>query len=110
MAPSIPPAETELFAQLFEAIFWGIYVITLGFCLKALLRTQNRWKRSAEISKPMLVVAILMGCVATFDMCLTFAVNLNAFVFYDGPGGPKAAFDNTSGWMDVMSVSFVVFA
>jgi hypothetical protein len=52
----------------------------------------------------MLVVTILMGCIATFDMCLTFAINLNAFVLYDGPGGPKAAFDNTSGWMDVMGV------
>ncbi|KAJ7841977.1 hypothetical protein B0H13DRAFT_1910017 [Mycena leptocephala] len=38
-------------------------------------------------------------------ICLTFAINLNAFVFYDGPGGPKAAFDNTSGWMDVMGIS-----
>ncbi|KAJ6566306.1 hypothetical protein B0H19DRAFT_871660, partial [Mycena capillaripes] len=91
-----------------ESIFWGIYVVTLGFCLKALLRTQNRWKRPAEISKPMLVVTVLMGCIATFDMCLTFAINLNAFVFYHGPGGPKAAFDNTSGWMDVMGTIDVI--
>jgi hypothetical protein len=52
----------------------------------------------------MLVVTILMGSITTFDMCLTLAINLNAFVFCDGPGGPKAAFDNTSGWMDVMGV------
>jgi hypothetical protein len=52
----------------------------------------------------MLVVTILMGSIATFDMCLTLAINLNAFVLYDGPGGPKAAFENTSGWMDVMGV------
>ncbi|KAJ7913680.1 hypothetical protein B0H13DRAFT_1612331 [Mycena leptocephala] len=70
------------------------------FCLKALFRGQNRWKRPAEISRPMLVVTILIGCIATFDMCLTFATNLNAFVFYDGPEGLKDAFDNTSGWMD----------
>ncbi|KAJ7879443.1 hypothetical protein B0H13DRAFT_2300539 [Mycena leptocephala] len=101
MAP-FSPAKSQLLTQLLESIFWGIYVVTLGFCLKALLRTQNRWKRPAEMCKPMLVVTILMGCIATFDMCLTFAINLNAFVFYDGSGGPKAAFDNTSGRMDVM--------
>ncbi|KAJ7130939.1 hypothetical protein C8R46DRAFT_1202025 [Mycena filopes] len=103
----LPPAESQLLAQLLESIFWGIYVITLGFTLKALLRIQNRWKRSAEISKPMLFVVIFMGCVATFDMCLTFVINLNAFVFYDGPA--KEAFDNTSGWLDVMgSVDVIV--
>ncbi|KAJ7462009.1 hypothetical protein FB451DRAFT_1496366 [Mycena latifolia] len=78
---SLSPAESQLFAQLLESIFWGIYVVSLGFCLKALLRTQNRWKRSNEISKTMLVVVIIMGCIGTFDM------------------GPKAAFDNTSGWL-----------
>jgi hypothetical protein len=103
---SLSPAEPLLLTQFFESIFWGLYVITLSFCLKALLRVpgQNRWKRTAEISKPMLVVTILMGSIATFDMCLTLAINLNAFVLYDGPGGPKAAFENTSGWMDVMGV------
>lgn len=107
MAP-LPVAESQLLAQFFESIFWGIYVITLGFCLTALLRTQNRWKGLSEISKPMLIVTILMGCVATFDLCLTFVINLNAFVFYDGPGGPKAAFDDTSGWLDVMGVRAIV--
>ncbi|KAJ7911402.1 hypothetical protein B0H13DRAFT_2328370 [Mycena leptocephala] len=74
---AIPPSCESLCAVHLR----GIYVVTLGFCLKALLRTKNRWKRSGEISKPMLVVTILMGCIATFDMCLTFAINLNAFVF-----------------------------
>ncbi|KAJ7119029.1 hypothetical protein C8R44DRAFT_536202, partial [Mycena epipterygia] len=97
-----------LLSQLLESIFWGVYVVTLGFCLKELLRTQNRWKKAAEISKPMLAVTILMGVIATFDLCLTFVINLNAFVFYDGPGGPKAAFDNTSGWLDVMGSTDVI--
>ncbi|KAF8205928.1 hypothetical protein K438DRAFT_2014309 [Mycena galopus ATCC 62051] len=107
MAP-LSPAESQLLTQLLESIFWGIYVVTLGFCLQALLRIQNRWKKPIEISKPMLAVAVIMGCIATFDMCLTFAININAFVFYDGPGGPKAAFDNTSGWMDVMGTVDVI--
>lgn len=102
--PPLSAAESQLLAQLFESIFWGIYVVTLGFCLTALLRTQNRWRKLAEISKPMLSVAIIMGCVATFDACLTSWINLDAFVFYDGPGGPQVAFDNTSGWKDVMGV------
>ncbi|KAF7352266.1 hypothetical protein MVEN_01190300 [Mycena venus] len=105
---SLLPAESQLLAQFLECIFWGLNIVTLGFCLQALLRTQNRWKRAEEISKPMLCVAIFMGCVATFDMCLTFVINLNAFVFYDGPGGPKAAFDNTSGWLDVMGTVDVI--
>ncbi|KAJ6482981.1 hypothetical protein C8R47DRAFT_1133449 [Mycena vitilis] len=103
-----PPAESQLITQFLESIFWGIYVVTFAFCLAALLRTQNRWMRPAEVSKPMLVVTILMGCIATFDVCLTFLINLNAFVFYNGPGGPKAAFDNTSGWMDIMGTVDVI--
>ncbi|KAJ7613535.1 hypothetical protein FB45DRAFT_802866 [Roridomyces roridus] len=96
---ALSEAGFQLLTQFLECIFWGIYIVTLGFCLRALLR----WKtNSGEISKTMLVVTLLMACVATFDMVLTFLINLNAFVFYDGPGGPKAAFDNTSGWMDIM--------
>ncbi|KAJ7695280.1 hypothetical protein B0H14DRAFT_3042464 [Mycena olivaceomarginata] len=100
---SLSPAEPLLLTQFFESIFWGLYVITLSFCLKALLRVpgQNRWKRPAEISKPMLVHRDVR-------YVLDLAINLNAFVFYDGPGGPKAAFDNTSGWMDVMGTVDVI--
>jgi hypothetical protein len=103
MAP-LSAAASQLLAQLLESIFWGIYVVTLGFCLKALLRTQNRWKRPAEVSKSMLLVAILTGCVATFDLCLTFLMSLNTFVFSDGPEG--LALDNTvgGGWVDFMGV------
>ncbi|KAJ6615589.1 hypothetical protein B0H10DRAFT_55468 [Mycena sp. CBHHK59/15] len=100
--------EFQLLSQLLQAIFFGIYAVTLGFCLKALLRTQNRWKRATEINRPMLVVTLVMGCVATFDTCLTFAINVNALALYDGPGGPKAAFDNTSGWMDIMGSADVI--
>ncbi|KAJ7061150.1 hypothetical protein C8F01DRAFT_1288369 [Mycena amicta] len=109
MPKQISPTEAQLYTQLLEAIFWGFHIVSLVFCLKALLRSpKGGWKRSKEISKVMLCVVLLMACIGTFDLGLTFAVNLNALVFYTGPGGPDAAFNNTSGWMDLMSVIDVI--
>ncbi|KAJ7229817.1 hypothetical protein GGX14DRAFT_309977, partial [Mycena pura] len=98
----IPISEAQLLTQLFEAIFFGLYTVSLGFCLQALLRAPNGWKKTSEISKTMLVVTLLMGFFATFDLCLTFIENINALALYHGPGGSAEAFQQTASWIDLM--------
>ncbi|KAJ7252861.1 hypothetical protein C8J57DRAFT_1349556 [Mycena rebaudengoi] len=106
--PSLLPPEYLLLALFLESIFWGINAVTLGFCLEALLRTQNRWKRGAEISKPMLFFAVLMGCVATFDTGTSFVLSLRTLAFHDGFLGPNLPVEDSSGWLGVMGTVDVI--
>jgi membrane associated rhomboid family serine protease len=101
--------EVQLYALLLESIFWGVHIISLCFCLKVLLRTRSQWRRRPEISKVMLAVVLLMACIGTLDTFLTFAQNLKALVYYDGPGGPDAVYNDTSGWMHLLGVCTSLF-
>ncbi|KAJ6530586.1 hypothetical protein B0H19DRAFT_1273588 [Mycena capillaripes] len=79
-----------------------------GFCLEALLRTENRWKRGAEISKPMLFFAVLMGCVSSFDTATSFVLSLRTLAFHDGFWGPNLPVEDSSGWLGVMGTVDVI--
>ncbi|KAJ7903229.1 hypothetical protein B0H13DRAFT_2274836 [Mycena leptocephala] len=100
--------EVQLYALLLESIFWGLHIVSLCFCLSVLLRTRNQWRRRPEISKVMLAVVLLMACIGTFDTFLTFAQSLKALVYYDGPEGPDAVYNDTSGWMHLLGVVDVI--
>ncbi|KAJ6559624.1 hypothetical protein B0H19DRAFT_1069366 [Mycena capillaripes] len=106
--PSLLPPEYLLLALFLESIFWGINAVTLGFCLEALLRTQNRWKRGAEISKPMLFFAVLMGCVSSFDTGTSFVLGLRTLAFHDGFRGSNLPVEDSSGWLGVMGTVDVI--
>ena len=110
----------DLPANMFRA---GIYLVTLGLCLRALLLEREKLvpKPMREIKWGMLFVAFLMAVFATLDgnciIChckvifltncdhaVAFGLrhNLDAFVFYQGPGGAAAEFGNISYWVNVM--------
>lgn len=57
----------------------------------------------------MVFVALAMFTLATLDVVFGLLHNLEAFVYYTGPGGPTAEFGLVSNWVNVMkSVDFVV--
>ncbi|KAF8055306.1 hypothetical protein FPV67DRAFT_1458974 [Lyophyllum atratum] len=78
--------RAQLPVQLLGPLFYGIYVVTFGFCMKALLRHPQGWEKWAEISKTMFIVA----CLTAF------------FAAFDGPGSPAAAYNGTTSWMNIM--------
>ena len=50
----------------------------------------------------MIIVALLMFLFATLDVAFGLRHNLDAFIYYTGPGGPKAEFAIISYWVNVM--------
>ncbi|KAF7296895.1 hypothetical protein MIND_00921300 [Mycena indigotica] len=101
---SLSQAEAQLYTLLVESIFWGLHVVSLVFCLRCLLRVEDRWKKAAEISKVMLCVVLLMACIGTLDLVMTMAANLNTLAARDGPGNSF----NSSGWIDIIGVVDVI--
>jgi len=50
----------------------------------------------------MLTVTLLLWVVSTLDLALGLRHNLEAFVYYSGPGGPTAVFLEISSWINIM--------
>ncbi|KAJ7037807.1 hypothetical protein C8F04DRAFT_1329070 [Mycena alexandri] len=98
-----PITEAQILGLFLESVFWGIYLITFFLCLRSLLFTPNyELKRFSEINWPMLVVTLLMCVLATLDVAVGLLHNIQAFVLYNGPGGPTQEFSNISDWINVV--------
>ncbi|EGO28970.1 hypothetical protein SERLADRAFT_353852, partial [Serpula lacrymans var. lacrymans S7.9] len=94
-----------------ECILYGIYLVTLVQCLRALLWSDSNhaFKSRNKINWPMLVVAILLCTFATLDVAFGLRHNLVAFVYYTGQGGATAEFEDISYWVNVMkTVDYVI--
>lgn len=95
-------AEAQIVALFMESITYGMYLVTLVICARALFFDAQGIKRI--LNWPMIVVMTLMAIFATLDVALGLRHNLEAFIYYSGPGGPEAEFDNISYWVNVMKV------
>lgn len=95
-------AEAQIVALFMESITYGMYLVTLVICARALFFDAQGIKRI--LNWPMIVVMTLMAIFATLDVALGLRHNLEAFIYYSGPGGPAAEFDNISYWVNVMKV------
>ena len=93
-----------------------------GLCLRVLLfeRDKLAFKPSRRINRPMLLAAGLMAIFSTLDgkkvkdaigialfsppMLVAFGLrhNLDAFIFYNGPGGATREFEDISYWVNNM--------
>lgn len=91
-------------ALFMECITYGIYLVTLVVCVRVLFWDQHGFKKSG-INWPMVIVTFLMATFSTIDVSLGLKHVLKAFIFYHGPGGPNAEFDDISYWVNVMKVS-----
>ena len=107
-ATRFPVDEAQLVALFMESIAYGVYLVTLGICVRVLLWGRvvgSRMRRT--INWPMVAVVALMAVFATLDVALGLRHNLEAFILYSGPGGPDAEFDDISNWVNVMKVTVV---
>jgi len=99
-----PITEAQLTGLFVEAVVFGIHIVTFGFCMHALLTDNGRKKRWRDVRWVMVVVAVALFVIATFDLALGFYHNIKAFVFYTGQGGALAQFMNISDWINVCKV------
>jgi hypothetical protein len=104
MAPSFPITEAELTGSFSESVLWGFHIITLGFCMQALLRSKNQWKKSRDVNWAMVGVSLALFVNASFDVLLGFYHTLLAFVFFQGEGGATGAYTDISEWINIARV------
>lgn len=105
---SFPIDEAQLVALFMESVAYGVYLVTLGQCLRILLwgsaSRDGGLSLKRNINWPMLIVALLLATFATLDVAFGLRHVLDAFIYYKGPGGAKAEFANISYWIQVMKV------
>ena len=97
-----PVDEAQIIALWMEAIAYGIYLVTLGMCVRVLFWGSTG--RRDRYNWPLAIVVGLMFTFATMDVSFGLRHNLDAFIFYHGPGGPNVEFWNISYWVNVMKV------
>jgi hypothetical protein len=100
---SFPVDEAQLIKVFMEAVAYGVYLVTVGMCIRVLF-WENTGRRRERLNWPLIVVAALMCTFATMDVSFGLRHNLDAFIFYKGPGGPNAEFEDISYWVNVMTV------
>ena len=97
-----PVDEAQLVTLFMQCIAYGIYLVTLGLCIRALF-----WGSTGKKDRynwPLIVVAGFMFVFATLDVAFGLRHNLDAFIFYKGTGGANAEFEDISYWVNVMKV------
>ena len=100
--PSFPVTEAQIVALFMECIVYGIYLVTIWITARALFFDALGERK--KVNWPMVAVMSLMAVFATLDVALGLKHNLDAFIFYTGPGGPQEEFENISYWVNVMKV------
>jgi hypothetical protein len=98
-----PVDEAQVVELFMTSVAYGIYLVTLGMCVHALFWEQSRPKK--DYNWPFIVVTALTFVFTTFDVGCTLRHNMDAFIYYKGPGGPNAEFEDISNVVNVMIVS-----
>ena len=101
---AFPVDEAEIVAMFAGCVSYGIYLVTFGMCIHALFWGPTGRKERYNWS--LVAVAAGMFIFATLDIAFALRHNLDAFIFYQGPGGPTAEFEDISDWVNVMKVRF----
>jgi hypothetical protein len=94
-------SEAQLVSLFLASVFYGIYFSTFCDCLRALVWNGSSFKATTNVKWILLIVAILMFVCSTADAIFNLEHNLNAFIFYDGPGGAAAHFHIINDWVNI---------
>ncbi|KAJ3753680.1 hypothetical protein EV360DRAFT_87554 [Lentinula raphanica] len=103
-------SEAQLLGLFLASVFWGMFLITFVQCVRCLLwDSKGVFKPVSTINWPMVVVAVLLAILSTFDVALGLMHNIEAFIFYTGPGGSAARFTGLTDWVNILKTCNVVF-
>ncbi|KAJ3807562.1 hypothetical protein EV368DRAFT_87435 [Lentinula lateritia] len=113
MADTLGISEAQILGLFLASVFWGMLLITFVQAMRCMLWDFNvpggRLKRASTINWPMLVVALLLMALSTFDVSLGLMHSIEAFIFYTGPGGSTARFTGLTDWVNILKTCNVVF-
>ncbi|KAJ3710889.1 hypothetical protein DFJ43DRAFT_1170417 [Lentinula guzmanii] len=107
MAITFDVTAAQIVGLFMECILYGVYLVSLGYCLRALLLDpfEQGLQRKKHINWVMLVVALLLCLFATLDVAFGLRHNLDAFSYYHGPGGATEELNDISYWVNVMKTA-----
>jgi hypothetical protein len=104
--PKFPITEAQLTGNFCETLTYGIYLTTCTFCVRTLLMNQyGQWRKPHEIRWYLVIVAVILFGVSTFDVIIGLIHNIKAFVDYHGEGGAPQELTNIRDWINVSRVS-----
>ncbi|KAJ3976187.1 hypothetical protein EV361DRAFT_958906 [Lentinula raphanica] len=97
-------SEAQLLGLFLASVFWGILVITFVQVMKCFLwdTEHGGLKPVSKINWPMLIIALILMAVSTFDVSLGLMHCIEAFIFYTGPGGSAARFTGLNDWVNIL--------
>ncbi|RDX54731.1 hypothetical protein OH76DRAFT_1398121 [Lentinus brumalis] len=100
---SFPIDAAQLVALYMQCICYGMVLITVAYGLRVLLWSRDgHLKSRAHINWILVGATIAMFTIATLEMALGLQHNLDAFIYYTGPGGAIGEFSDISNWVNVM--------
>ncbi|KAJ4474664.1 hypothetical protein C8J55DRAFT_129977 [Lentinula edodes] len=103
-------SEAQLLGLFLASVFWGMFLITFVQSIRYLLwDLKGNLKPLSIINWPLLIVAALLAFLSTFDVALGLMHNIEAFIFYTGPGGSAARFTGLTDWVNILKTCNVVF-
>ncbi|KAJ3981915.1 hypothetical protein F5890DRAFT_1532883 [Lentinula detonsa] len=107
MAITFDITAAQNVALFMECILYGVYLVSLGYCLRALLLEpfEQGLQRKKHINWVMLMVALLLCLFATLNVAFGLRHNLDAFSYYHGPGGATEELNDISYWVNVMKTA-----
>jgi hypothetical protein len=114
-AEQFPITAAQLAGNFCETLFYGMYLVTCGFCARSLLFTSGghgkRWLRTDEIRWMTVVISSLLFIICTFNLFIGLLHNFRAFVKSDNP---EKEFLNLGDWINItrvcISMPFFCFA
>ncbi|KZT05770.1 uncharacterized protein LAESUDRAFT_726716 [Laetiporus sulphureus 93-53] len=96
-----PLEEAQIVSLFVQSVTYGIHVVTFTLCAWSMLH--RRTEHGANpVNWAMLSVATTLFVIGTVDLALNLYINIHAFIFYTGHGGPTADFANLSNWSHVV--------
>jgi hypothetical protein len=104
-AEQFPITAAQLAGNFCETLFYGMYLITCGFCTRSLLFTgsghEERWLHTDEIRWMMVVISSLLFAICTFNLSIGLLHNFHAFVQSDNL---EKEFLNLGDWINIARV------
>ncbi|RDX54760.1 hypothetical protein OH76DRAFT_1340756 [Lentinus brumalis] len=86
-----------------DSRFAGMVLITVTYGMRVQLWSRDGYLKSRDrINWVMVVATLAMFTIATLEMAFGLRLNLEAFIYYTGPGGAKGQFAEISNWVNVM--------
>lgn len=106
-----PLTAAQLMGNTFETLFYGIYVVTFGFCTQTLFLTgsgaEERWLAPREIHWIMAFTMLAFFVICTFNVAIGFLYNSYVFTKNTPDGSLVFLGSSNINWINTVRASHV---